>query len=270
MPLTALPTRTGARIDSFTPLRRQASSSGSETSTPSRYFGQHVVVGLGGGLEELVAAPGDLRLELGRDRDLDFLAAVPLPGLAVDEVDVARELLGRADREVERRDLVAERRAQGVQGGRGVGVLAIALVDEEARRAAVGAAHPDGGLQPGIHPAAGIHHEDHPVDRGDALDDLGDEVRVAGRVDEGHPRAIVVERGDREAQGLVALLLLGLEVERARAVVDAAEARGRAGPEKESFGERRLAAAGVPGQDDAPKVREVNALRRHRLIGPLW
>ena len=39
-------------------------------------LGQDVVVGLGGGLEELVAALGDLGLEFGRDRDLDFLAAV--------------------------------------------------------------------------------------------------------------------------------------------------------------------------------------------------
>ena len=35
--------------------------------------------------------------------------------LAVHEIDVALERLGLADGEVERRDLVAERRAQGVQ-----------------------------------------------------------------------------------------------------------------------------------------------------------
>ena len=38
MPLVALPTSTGARIDSWTPLRRHASSSASEISSPSRYF----------------------------------------------------------------------------------------------------------------------------------------------------------------------------------------------------------------------------------------
>ena len=39
-------------------------------------LGQDVVVGLGGRLEELVAATGDLVRELGRDRDLDLLAAL--------------------------------------------------------------------------------------------------------------------------------------------------------------------------------------------------
>ena len=38
---------------------------------------QDVVVRLGGGLEELVAAPGDLVGQVVRDRDLDLLAAVP-------------------------------------------------------------------------------------------------------------------------------------------------------------------------------------------------
>src|SRR5204862_421704 len=38
MPLTALPTSTGARTDSLTPFRRHASSSASAISSPSRYF----------------------------------------------------------------------------------------------------------------------------------------------------------------------------------------------------------------------------------------
>ena len=52
-------------------------------------LGHHVVVGLGGGLEELVAAARDLVGELVGDRDLDLLAALERVGLAVDEVDVA-------------------------------------------------------------------------------------------------------------------------------------------------------------------------------------
>ena len=189
----------------------------------------------------------------------------------MDEVDVAAELLGRADGQVERRDLVAERRAQGVQRGRRVGVLAIALVDEEARRAAARPAERDRGLQPGVDAAAGVHDEDHPVDRGDALDDLGDEVGIAGRVDQGDARAVVVEGGDREAQRLVPLLLLGLVVERARAVIDPAEAGGGARSGRGAASASVvLPTAGVAGQDDAPKVGQVNALRRHRLIGPLW
>ena len=93
---------------------------------------EHGVVRLGRGLEQLVAAPGDLVGELGRDRDLDLLAALEPVGLAMDEVDVAAEGVGGADREVERGDLVAEGRAERVEGGARVRVLAVALVEHEA------------------------------------------------------------------------------------------------------------------------------------------
>ena len=98
----------------------------------------------------------------------------------------------------------------------------------------------------------------------EAGDDLGHEVRVAGRVDERDPGLVVLERRDREAQRLLALLLLGLVVEVGRAVVDAAEPRDGAGAKEELLGERRLAAAGVAGQDDAPEVGGIDALHRHR------
>jgi hypothetical protein len=38
---------------------------------------------------------------------------------------------------------------------------------------------------------------------------------------------------------------------------------------EELLTERRLAGAGMPGQDDAPKVGEVDVLHRHRTDGPL-
>ena len=95
---------------------------------------EHRVVGLGRGLEQLVAASGDLVGDLGGDGDLDLLAALEPVGLAVDEVDVAGERVGGADREVQRRDLVAEHAAQLVQGAARVRVLAVALVEHEAGR----------------------------------------------------------------------------------------------------------------------------------------
>ena len=94
---------------------------------------EHAVVRLGGRLEQLVPPPGDLVGQLRRDRDLDLLAALELPRLAVDEVDVAAEGLRGADREVERRDLVAERLAQRIEGRPRIRVLAVALVEDEAR-----------------------------------------------------------------------------------------------------------------------------------------
>ena len=111
---------------------------------------EDVVVGLRGGLEQLVAAAGDLALELGGDGDLDLGLAVELPGLAMDEVDVAVEALAGADREVERRDLVAERGPERVEGDRRVGVLAVALVDEEEGRPTGRSAERDGVLETGL------------------------------------------------------------------------------------------------------------------------
>ena len=173
--------------------------------------------------------------------------------------------VGRADRDLERRDLVAERRAQRVERGGRVGVLAVGLVDEEARRPSRRPPERDGLLEPGLDAGRRVHDEQRAVDRGEALDDVGHEVGIAGRVDERDPRPVVLERPDREAQRLAPLLLLGLEIEVRGPVVDAPEPRDRAGPEQQLLGERRLAGAGVAGQDDASEVREVDALHRHRL-----
>ena len=174
---------------------------------------QDVVVGLGGGLEELVAALRDLVGEAVGDRDLDLRPAVEPIRLAVDEVDVALERLARADRDVERRDLVAEPAPERVERRRRVRVLLVALVDEEARRPAGRAAQRDARLEPGLDRPRRVGDEQRAVGRGEAADDLGDEVRVAGRVDERDPGPVVLERGDRQAERLLALLLLGLVVE---------------------------------------------------------
>ena len=183
----------------------------------------------------------------------------------MDQVDVALEALGRADRDLERGDLVAEARPERVEGGRRVRVLAIALVDEEAGRGVRPAPEGDPVLEAGLHAARRVHDDDRPVTGREALDDVGDEVRVAGRVEQRDPRPVRLEGPDREAQRLLALLLLGLEVEMGRPVVDAAEPGDRPGLEQQLLGERRLAGAGVAGQDDAPKVGEIDALHRHRL-----
>ena len=96
-----------------------------------------------------------------------------------------------------------------------------------------------------------------------AGDHLGDEVRVAGRVDQ---RDVVPSSSNvatASDQRLAPLLLLGLEVERGGPVVDPAQPRDGAGLEQQVLGEGGLARAGVAGQDDVPELRQVNALRRH-------
>ena len=193
---------------------------------------QDVVVRLGRGLEQLVAPPGDLAGQLVGDRDLDLLRAVPAVGLAMDEVDVAAERLGGADGELERRDLVAERR-RAARRGRAVGSAfsrSHLLMKKHAARP-VDRPSATACSRPGLDAGRGVHDEERAIGRGEALDHVGDEVRVAGRVDERDPRPVVLERPDREAQRLAPLLLLGLEVEVGRPVVDLAQARDRPGPE---------------------------------------
>ena len=147
-------------------------------------LGQDVVVGLGGGLEELVAAAGDLVGHVIGDGDLDFVGAVPAIGLAMDEVDVAAERLGGTDGQLERRDLGAERRTQRVEGGQRIGVLAVALVDEEARRPVGRPTQGHRLFEAGLDTARCVDHEQRPVGGGEALHDLGHEIGIAGRVDE--------------------------------------------------------------------------------------
>jgi hypothetical protein len=225
---------------------------------------EHVVVGLGRRLEQLVTAACDLVGELGRDLDLDLLAALEPVRLAVDQVDVAAEGVRGADGDVERGDLVAERRAQRVEGRSRIGVLSVALVEDEAGRGPRGPAELDRRLEARLDAARRVDHEQRRVRGMEPLDHLGHEVRVAGRVDERDLVLAVLERPDREAQRPVLLLLLGLVVQVRRAVVDLAQPRDRPGAEQDLLREGGLAGAGVAGEHDAPDVGEVVALQRHR------
>ena len=114
--------------------------------------------------------------------------------------------------DLERSDLVAKDRPKGIQRGGRIGILAIGFVDEEARRASRRPAECDSLLETGLDAGRGVHDEQRAVDRGEAFDHVGDEVGVARRVDQGDPRSVVLEGADREAQRLLALLLLRLEI----------------------------------------------------------
>ena len=183
----------------------------------------------------------------------------------MDEVDVARELLALPDGQLERRDLAAERRAESVERVRRVGVLPIGLVDEEAGRGVRRPPEGDRLLETRFDPARRVDRDDRAVGGVEALDDLGHEVRVAGRVDQRDPRPVLLERRDGQAQRRAALLLLRLVVEVGGPVVHPAQPRDGAGPVEQLLGERRLAGASVAGEDDASEVGEVDTLHRHRL-----
>ena len=153
---------------------------------------------------------------------------------------------------------------------RRIGVLAIGLVDEEAGRGRGRTSEVHGLLEAGLDTAGGIHHEDRTIRRREALDDVGDEVGVPGRVDERDPRPVALERADRKAERHPPSLLFGLEVKMRRAVVHAPEPGDGPGLEHELLGERRLAGSCMAGEDDAAKVGQVDALHRHRFVGPSW
>ena len=144
---------------------------------------QHVVVGLGRRLQQLVAALGDFVGHVGRHRLLRALAAFPHICLAVDQVDIALEALRPPDGELEWRNLVSERRSQGVEGGEGLSVLTIAAGDHEDGRAAHRATQRDRPLSAGLNPARCIHRDQRAIGRREALDHLAGEVGIAGRVD---------------------------------------------------------------------------------------
>ena len=98
----------------------------------------------------------------------------------------------------------------------------------------------------------------------EALDHLGDEVRVAGRIHDRDLVLAVLERPDREAQGLVALLLLGLVVEMRGPVVDAAQARMAPARKRTCSASVVLPAPAWPASTTERMCGEVVALDGHR------
>ena len=228
MPRTALPTRTGARIDSLTPLRRHASSSGSLISSPSRYLARTSSSASAAASSSWSRRRATSAWQLVRDRDLDLGLAVPLPGLAMDQVDVAGEGVGGADRQLERRDLVAERGSQRIEGAVGSAFSRSALLMKKQAAVPVVRPRPTAVSRPASTPPEASTTNRAPSHGGHGRDGLGHEVGVAGRIDHRHDRAVVVEGRHGQAQRLAPLLLLGLVVEGRRPVVDPAQAGDRA------------------------------------------
>ena len=108
--------------------------------------------------------------------------------------------------------------------------------------------------------------EDGAIEDAEDAFDLGDEVRVAGRVDEVDREVADEERGDRGPDRDAAF---ALEVERVGlggAGVDAADVVDRAGGEEESLGEGGL--TGVDVGEDAEVERAHGTSCRARRCGP--
>ena len=137
------------------------------------------------------------------------------------------------------------------------------------KRAALPSAppQPDGRLGAGRHRIGGVHHHEGRIGGQEALHDLAHEVGVARRVEEGDPMAVVLQHAHRERERQLALLLLGLEVQGGRGVLDPAQPVEGAGGVEQVFGQRRLAGAGVTGQHDVAQVIGGDGLHERPLLG---
>jgi hypothetical protein len=93
-------------------------------------------------------------------------------------------------------------------------------------------------------------------------DGVGDEARLAGRVDQVDLATVVPERCDRGADRHLALLLVSLEVGHCGAVLDLPEPVDHPGLEQHRLVQRGLAAAAVADQRDV--AYPVGGLVRHR------
>ena len=122
----------------------------------------------------------------------------------------------------------------------------------------VRAAQRDRSLGARLDAARRVHGEQRGVRRREALDHLAREVGVAGRVDQGDLVAVVLHRRQRERERLLALLLLGLEVEAGGPVVDLAQSGDGAGGVEQVLGEGGLARVGMAGKDDVAEARHVD------------
>src|SRR5205085_2557893 len=86
-------------------------------------------------------------------------------------------------------------------------------------------------------------------------DDVSDEIRVSGRVEQVDLVAVELEGRERERHRDGPPLLLRVEIRNGRAVFDAPDARDRAGTEQQRLRERRLAGAAVAQECDVADLR---------------
>ena len=154
--------------------------------------------------------------------------------------------LGRRDRGVrligirhpiEQQDAVAQPSADVGDDALGVGARAVDLVHEHDDRQAEAfeGAHEHDGLR--LHALDRRDDEHRAVEHGERPLDLGDEVRVAGGVDEVDAELADAERGDRRADGDAPAPLEVEGIGEGGAVVDAAEAVDHARFEEQAFSE---------------------------------
>ena len=172
------------------------------------------------------------------------------PALHRDEVDDAAEALLLADRGLDADAGAPELLLELVHDAAAVGALAVhAVHDDEAGEAEL-VAHLPGLLGLDLDARDGVDDDDRGVGGAQAAEHFRDEDAVARRVDQVDLLLLPLERRDGEADRDLPLDLLGVEVGRRVALLDAAEPRRGARLVEQRGDERRLADAVVPHDGD--------------------
>ena len=221
-----------------------------------------LVIGLGEGLEQLLAVLLDLVGHVGRDLLDDVVLALgglaaPDLGVHLDQVHDTDEVALGADRQLEdqrgRVQLVHDRVDDAVEVRAG----AVELVDEAHPRDGVLVGLAPHGLRLRLHAGHAVEHGDGAVEDAQRALDLDGEVDVTGGVDDVDlvllPPAGGRSRGDRDAT----LLLLLHPVHRGSAVVDLTDLVGDTGVEQDALGGGRLAGVDVRHDADVADLLEV-------------
>ena len=225
-------------------------------------FLEERVVTLGGGIDQRGVRALDLRAHLVGDGGVGGATAiVELVRTVVDQVDVAAESVGGADRHRNRDRLARERLAKRIDRRLVGGVLLVHAVHDDQRRDAGRLDHLPGHLGADLHGPGGGDDEDGRVGNRERLDDLAGEVLEPGCVDEVHAVAVPVAVRDRQPDAHRVALLLGLVVEERGRLLGRPHALRRSGGVQQGLAEGRLAVVAV--SDDGDGADAIRCGRRH-------
>ena len=223
-----------------------------------------VVVGHHDALDQVVA---HLVLALGHvvgDLALGGLAPLVEHGAVGEQVGDAPEARLLADGQLEGRHAGPELVAELVEGAVEAGPLPVELVDEEHAGQAPLGGQPPGRLGLDLDTLHRADHDHGQVGHVEGGLEVGDEVGVAGGVEEVDLVALELEGGEGQRQGDATLHLLRVEVGGGGAVLHPALAADGAGAEQQGLGQARLARSTVADEGDVADLGRREAL--HGLL----
>ncbi len=212
------------------------------------------VVGLGDGLDKLLASLRCGIDEIGWYLALRRLVAVVDEGLHREQIDDTLQLVLAADRHLDGDHLRSEGLAQGDDRGAEVGPLAVEHVaEQDTRQAEIRGPVPQT-LRLDLDAQHRVDDDERRLDDAQRGDGVGQEARVAGRVDEveGETVALDVRKPGRHAE--LATLLVVVVVGDGRAVHHTAQAIDHGGLVQETLEQRGLAGTAMADERDVPDL----------------